>query len=470
MEGVIQEHERRYRVKEQEFEKLKKKLAIAAEKEAESMQRTKEILHVLNTRDLSLIDQSFTELGIGASPAKRPSSSSSAAVAAAVNNQSLNTSHLSQKSSATSSSATNKRASVGGNGSTTTAATRLTKEERIENLTYALKAMESDRRELLSRNLELELQVKSLVHDINELQDAQDRSANVSRSRFDDSLEADAAATGVATATTASSSSLSPTKRGTTAAALTLPSSSSTSSPHLRRGAPHATTAVSSTVSLREQELLDQFDDERRQFQQLIERLRHRVEELQHKQEIQQALQQQQDHKLQVLRQQIDESHQVIENHRLELDVRPTMKQWTTAQREIHDLERKVHDLIMMRGEAAEIDSWRKHLSTSERIRIDKRNHELGLWMMDSLPKQVMKETLQQICRELDLSELSEIPTAIQKMKAVVRAVPRMERFIGKVTAFVYDRTVLLNDRLGLTTPEVAVHESFEKTLANLQR
>jgi hypothetical protein len=333
----------------------------------------------------------------------------------------------------------------------------LTKEERIENLTYALKAMESDRRELLSRNLELELQVKSLVQDINQLQDAQDRSASVSRSRIEDSLEADAAAV-------AASPSSSPTKRGTTGTA------SSSPPRHLRRGSPHATTAVSSTVSLREQELLDQFDEERHQFQQLIERLRHRVEELQHKQEIQQALQQQQDHKLQVLRQQIEESHQVIENHRLELDARPTMKQWTTAQREIHDLERKVHDLIMMRGEAAEIDSWRKHVSTSERIRIDKRNHELGLWLLDSLPKQVMKETLQQICRELDLSELSEIPTALQKMKAVVRAVPRMERFIGKVTAFVYDRTVLLNDRLGLATPEVAVHESFEKTLANLQR
>lgn len=45
-----------------------------------------------------------------------------------------------------------------------------------------------------------------------------------------------------------------------------------------------------------------------------------------------------------------------------------------------------------------------------------------------------------------------------------------MERFIGKVTAFVFDRTVLLNDRLQQPTPETLAHETLEKTLALLQR
>ena len=48
-----------------------------------------------------------------------------------------------------------------------------------------------------------------------------------------------------------------------------------------------------------------------------------------------------------------------------------------------------MHDLVMMRGEASELAMWRKHLSTSERIRIDKKNHELGLYLIDALPKQV---------------------------------------------------------------------------------
>ncbi len=44
---------------------------------------------------------------------------------------------------------------------------------------------------------------------------------------------------------------------------------------------------------------------------------------------------------------------------------------------------------------------WRKHLSTADRIKVDKRNHELGLWLLDSLPKATMKEVLQTVCREV---------------------------------------------------------------------
>jgi hypothetical protein len=64
-------------------------------------------------------------------------------------------------------------------------------------------------------------------------------------------------------------------------------------------------------------------------------------------------------------------------------------------------LEEKLHDLILLRGEAAEISMWRKHLSTADRIKVDKRNHELGLWLLDSLPKATMKEVLQTVCREV---------------------------------------------------------------------
>jgi hypothetical protein len=49
-----------------------------------------------------------------------------------------------------------------------------------------------------------------------------------------------------------------------------------------------------------------------------------------------------------------------------------------------------LHDVVMMRSEAKELAGWRKHLDTRERIKIDKRNHELGLWLIDALPKQVM--------------------------------------------------------------------------------
>jgi hypothetical protein len=135
-----------------------------------------------------------------------------------------------------------------------------------------------------------------------------------------------------------------------------------------------------------------------------------------------------------------EELRERVENLRLELEVRPTPKQWAAKEAEVAEAENKLHDLVMMRGEAAELEAWRKHMSLTDRIKIDKRNHELGLWAMDSLPKTVTKEVLQAVCRELDVSDVSEVAPGIQKLKAVVKAVPRMERFISQVCAYLFER------------------------------
>ena len=97
-------------------------------------------------------------------------------------------------------------------------------------------------------------------------------------------------------------------------------------------------------------------------------------------------------------------------------------------------------DVLMMREEVAELQGWKKHMSTKDRIRADRRNYELGLFALESLPKDVMKEALFCACRELDVSELSELKPGIAKLKAVVRAVPRMERFITSVCSYVFAR------------------------------
>jgi len=67
-----------------------------------------------------------------------------------------------------------------------------------------------------------------------------------------------------------------------------------------------------------------------------------------------------------------------------------SLSKWNETRRELQGMEDKMHDMVMQRGEASELAMWRKHLSTSERIRIDKKNHELGLYLIDSLPKQVL--------------------------------------------------------------------------------
>lgn len=145
-------------------------------------------------------------------------------------------------------------------------------------------------------------------------------------------------------------------------------------------------------------------------------------------------------HVQQQLKSRCDELREEVENLRLELEARPSARQWADKQRELQDAENKLHDLVMMRGEAAELAAWRKHLSTSDRIKVDKRNHELGLWLIDSLPKAVTKEVLQTVCRELDVTDVSEIQPSIAKLKAVVKAVPRMERFITQVCEYLFER------------------------------
>ena len=136
----------------------------------------------------------------------------------------------------------------------------------------------------------------------------------------------------------------------------------------------------------------------------------------------------------------LDELREEIENLRLELEARPSMRQWSEKQRELQEAEEKLHDLTLMRGEAAELAAWRKHLSTRDRIKVDKKNHELGLWLLDSLPKVVTKEVLQGVCRELDVSDVSEVVPSIVKLKTVVHAVPRMERFISQVCGYLFQR------------------------------
>lgn len=108
--------------------------------------------------------------------------------------------------------------------------------------------------------------------------------------------------------------------------------------------------------------------------------------------------------------------------------------------KEVAALESKLHDVVMMKGEAEELQGWRRHLSTSDRIKADRRNHELKLWLLESLPKSVMQEVLQNLCRELDISDVSEILPGVIKMKTVIRAVPRMERFITMVCNFVFQK------------------------------
>ncbi|CAE7724511.1 unnamed protein product, partial [Symbiodinium microadriaticum] len=165
-----------------------------------------------------------------------------------------------------------------------------------------------------------------------------------------------------------------------------------------------------------------------------------RIQQLVHQLEMEKQASQERKEDVTVMRARAADMRQEIENLRIELDARPSMPDWTAKVKEVAELESKLHNVVMMRDEAAELTAWRSHLSTRDRIKADKRNHELKLWLLESLPKTVMKEVLQNICRELDISEVSEILLCIKKLKAVVKAVPRMEKFITSTCNFVFQR------------------------------
>jgi hypothetical protein len=116
-------------------------------------------------------------------------------------------------------------------------------------------------------------------------------------------------------------------------------------------------------------------------------------------------------------------------------------------QSELAESESKLRDLIVMRREKAELQGERKHMSVKQRVLMDKSNFELELWALDSLPQEVTRDALKAVCRELGLSDISDIQPAIMKLKAVVGAVPRMEKFITKVcrgTLHCSARTIIL--------------------------
>ena len=140
------------------------------------------------------------------------------------------------------------------------------------------------------------------------------------------------------------------------------------------------------------------------------------------------------------LRAKLHLSKEQNDNLQLELSARPTVKAMRDKERDCRALESRLHDIVVMRKESAELEGLRKHMSAKDRMAADRRNYEMGLYLLDSLPQEVAKESLKMICRELDLSDISDVQPALQKLKTVVEAVPRMERFITKVCGLVRDK------------------------------
>ncbi|KAL3157009.1 hypothetical protein ABBQ38_001262 [Trebouxia sp. C0009 RCD-2024] len=128
----------------------------------------------------------------------------------------------------------------------------------------------------------------------------------------------------------------------------------------------------------------------------------------------------------------------------LELDARPTAKQYKSLQRQMDILERRLADSkadAQGLGEAAEegeLDLSCKvlgsaPLTTRERMRRDRELHRLGLNLVERIPKDVLIDLVQDVCIDLEVADPTSLPAAISKLLRVVATLPRLERFVGDV-------------------------------------
>ena len=122
----------------------------------------------------------------------------------------------------------------------------------------------------------------------------------------------------------------------------------------------------------------------------------------------------------------------------LELQSRPTVKQYKSAERRIDELERKLYAAVEAAQESSDVKELKRHMNTKTLIEQDKANHRLRLERLDAIPREISKEILKQTCRELDISDATLIAPCIRKMSKAMLLLPRLENFINDVCSFVF--------------------------------
>lgn len=160
METQMQELERRGRTKDLEIERLKQKLAHIAEKERDNNARNRTIISQIKSGDMSFISDKAV------SPQK----------ANAANNTSF-------QSAAGKSVAGSRVSSGSGVSKPSSPGAAFVTATTVVSLTAVVDALESQRKELATRNKELELQVRDLLLSLKKAQNAAQDAQNAAGSR-----------------------------------------------------------------------------------------------------------------------------------------------------------------------------------------------------------------------------------------------------------------------------------------------
>ena len=128
----------------------------------------------------------------------------------------------------------------------------------------------------------------------------------------------------------------------------------------------------------------------------------------------------------------------------LDLQARPTRKQWTEAQGIIERLRTALPVPIETEDDPLEThfsaSSGHPVIDSGEAIRRDREVHALGLQTLRMMPQPTMVNLLQDCCRELQLTDAQLLPSALRKMCRALAALPPMEAFIRDVCALALSR------------------------------
>ena len=144
------------------------------------------------------------------------------------------------------------------------------------------------------------------------------------------------------------------------------------------------------------------------------------------------------ENKLVSTREQLKATEDENTNLLLELQSRPTVKQYKASERRIDELERKLYSAVTAAQESADVRELKRHMGTKALIEQDKTNHRLRLERLDAIPREISKEILKQTCRELEINDVTLIAPCVRKMSKAMLLLPRLERFVNDVCGFVF--------------------------------
>ena len=169
------------------------------------------------------------------------------------------------------------------------------------------------------------------------------------------------------------------------------------------------------------------------------------------------------------MREQLEAQSSEVENVRLELGSRPSLKMWNASKTRIKQLEEKLSEAMQRARDATDMQDLRKHMSTKALMELDKDNHRLQLYRIDQLSHEVMKEALRSACRALQITDVSLIAPSITKMTHVVSMLPRLERFARQVCDAVMKPLGGVDEEDGSSLSEDAPRRVMEDVLPILQ-